>query len=278
MASVAPDGPPSTNKGKGKAVVSPEPTERTPLLPSSSSHVEAREGPEEPSPSEQRRLMSKLTVVFLISLFVSVVLFVLLALLAYSYASRAAAITPADVLDRALVLGDLHRIEVKNVTENGEITLEVEGRAGLDAGVLIGVKSDDEDGYFMRWWKAIGRWGLRKLDRVTVELSPVDLSSGDGAHLTTVVVQPLELPLTADAPPDSSWLTTISTTLLARPTQNTSIFGHFLRESWIHGAVTVLAALKDATVHGGGKDDAGWRSRFVFTRSDITTMTRIKSE
>src|ERR1700722_15645882 len=167
--------PPALDKGKGKATTSTsELSERSPLL-TSQSHVSHNEA--QASALDRQRLYSKLTYVFLVSLFVSLVFVSVLAFIVYSYAARASEIYPKDLWDRGLCFGGLDRVDVLDIPGDGTIRLEVEGRVGLDAGALLGMNRDKEDAWWMAAWKALGRWGVYKLDRVSVELTAIHLSS-----------------------------------------------------------------------------------------------------
>ncbi|KAF8153282.1 hypothetical protein B0H34DRAFT_800501 [Crassisporium funariophilum] len=265
------DPPELVDKGKRRAL---EPTERTPLLGSSSAVIEDAA----PAADSNRRLWSKLTTVFLATLSVCILAFVLLALLAWSYASRASELTPEDVINHNLVFAGPDRMDVLNVTDDGGIWMNVEGRIGLDVGSAIGVGNDPDDGVFRDIWKAIGRWGVRKLDRVTVDLSTIKIMPE--YDLTTVLVAldmpSMELPLTVDPPKDLSWLTHMSKAIFVQPTSNTTLLLQFLKESWRHGSVAVRADVGQAIIRGGSLDTATWRRQFHGKLTNIRTSIHMK--
>ncbi|KAI0356755.1 hypothetical protein OH77DRAFT_1422952 [Trametes cingulata] len=266
------------DKGKARAQ-DVEPTEDTPLLASTSGSLSSRETSVEHPRAARRRFYSRLLSVFLISLSICVLAFVLIAVIAYSYRSQASQIPPEEILQRALVVRGPDRVDVLNASSTDGIWLMVHGRVGLDAGSLVGVKSDEEDSLFRDWWKSFGRWGIRQLDRVAANLSEIQVSPR--AHpdvvLATISTPPLEIPLTADPPArDLSWLTPVRIPLHIQPTKDVSSLLHFIRESWKIGFVSVQATVAHTLVHGGGLHESGWRSRFVVSHSNVRPVINMK--
>lgn len=260
---------------KGKRRAAEDPTERTPLLASSSSTLD-----DDPPPTVvRRRLRSKLTAVFLGTLVVSVLGCVAAALLAWSYASRASHISADDILDQGLVFEGPDRVDVLNITWSGGLWVNVEARVGFDAGSVIGVNSSpDGDGLLKDLWKSIGRWGVRSLDRVSVNMSTIYLTSESGVVLATIEPTPVVVPLTANPPSDSTWLTHISTPLLIRPTHNASALIHFVREAWRDGSAAVRADVGSVEVRGGALGEDSWRSILHNVLSNVRTALRIQSK
>ncbi|KAJ7824723.1 hypothetical protein B0H14DRAFT_2822778 [Mycena olivaceomarginata] len=258
---------------KGKRRAAEDPTERTPLLASSSSTLD-----DDPPPTVvRRRLLSKLTAVFLGTLVVSVLGCVAAALLAWSYASRASHISADDILDQGLVFEGPDRVDVLNITWSGGLWVNVEARVGFDAGSVIGVNSSpDGDGLLKDLWKSIGRWGVRSLDRVSVNMSTIYLTSESGVVLATIEPTPVVMPLTANPPSDSTWLTHISTPLLIRPTHNASALIHFVREAWRDGSAAVRADVGSVEVRGGALGEDSWRSILHNVLSNVRTALRIQ--
>ena len=74
---------------------------------------------------------------------------------------------PETVIHQQLTFSGPDRIDVLNVSQAG-IWLNIRGKVGTDAGKVIGVASDPEDGLFRFLWKAFGRWSVRTLDKVTL--------------------------------------------------------------------------------------------------------------
>ncbi|KAI0658184.1 hypothetical protein C8Q70DRAFT_918182 [Cubamyces menziesii] len=271
---------PSCRPDKGKARAHDvEPTENTPLLASGSlssrdtsvEHVNPR--------AARQRLFSQLLTVFLISLSLCVLLFVLLAVIAFSYRSHASQIPPEEILERALVVEGPDRVDVLNASATDGVWLMVHGRVGLDAGCVVGVNRDDGDGILKDWWKSFGRWGIRRLDRVNVNLSPIEVSPR--AHpdivLATISTPPIEVPLTADPPTrESSWLTPVQIPVRIQPTKDVASLLHFIRESWKIGFVSVQATVAHTVVHGGRLGDSGWRSHFVLSHSNVRPVVNMK--
>ncbi|CDO77356.1 hypothetical protein BN946_scf184787.g5 [Trametes cinnabarina] len=265
------------DKGKARACDA-EPTEDTPLLASTSGSLSSGDEHELSIQPPRRRLYTKLLTVFLISLSLCVLLFVLIAVVAYSYRSQVSQIPPEEILQRALVLRGPDRIDVLNASSSDGIWILVHGRIGLDAGCIVGVGRDEDDGLFKHWWKSLGRWGIRQLDRVTVDLSPIHVSprAHPGVALATITTQPLEIPLTANPPRDYAWLTPVQVPVRIEPTKNASVLVHFVRESWKNGFVSVQATVAEAVVHGGALRDRGWRSRFVLSHTNVRPVVNIK--
>lgn len=272
MSSDEPTTPPTNSKGKARATPQ-DFDERTPLLASGSgTHYDP-----EPSVPRRRHLLAKLLSVFLFSFSVCVLLLLLVLLIAYSYGSRASDISPDELIQRALVARGPDRLDVLNITKEGGIWVNVRGRVGLDAGSVIGVASGDDDSFFKDWWKSVGRWGIHQLDRVSVNLTTIDITSQDD-KLATLSLPPLELPLTADPPPDDTWLTKVSVPVYILPTKNVSALARFVRESWRDGSMRVEAHVGRATVRGGRLNDGGWRSMLRTVRSDVHSRVSVKSK
>ncbi|KAI0760888.1 hypothetical protein BD413DRAFT_593969 [Trametes elegans] len=266
------------DKGKTRAH-DVEPTEDTPLLASTSGSLSSRDTSTEHPHAARRRLYSRLLSVFLISLSLCVLLFALLAIIAYSYRSQASHIPPEEIIQRALVVQGPDRVEVLNASHTDGVWLLVHGRIGLDAGTVVGVKSDGDDGVLRQWWKSFGRWGIRVLDRVTVDLTPIQVSPR--AHpdfaLATILTPSVEVPLTADPPARGlDWLTPIQLPVRIQPTKNVSALLHFVRESWKNGFVSVQATVAHAVVRGGGKGETGWRNQFVVSHSNVRPVINVK--
>lgn len=257
------------DKGKRRAS---EPTERTPLLVSSSRVTEA-EAPAE----SHRRLRKKLTTVFLLSLSTCIVAFVLLALLAWSYASRVSALDPDAIIHQDLVFTGPDRVEVVQVSRTGA-WLNVQGKVGMDAGKTIGVGSDADDGLLRDLWKSFGRWSIRTLDRVAVNMTTIRIAPDYDPTETLVLLEipPIEVPLTVDPPNDQSWLTTISTPVFIRPTSNATLLLRFLKESWRRGSISVRAHVGQAVIRGGSLEEPDWRNKFSSRLSDIRTSIDMK--
>lgn len=278
---------PSCAKGKGKAR-HPEPSEHTPLLLNhnindvASSQTRPTDEEDifdlESSSDTRRGLWSKLTFVFFASLVFCIIAFLLLALLAYSYAARLSDISPQDVLENALVIQGPYRVNVLNVTADGGIWIQVQARVGVDAGSIMGVNTDNDEGTFNDMWKSLGRLGVKLLDRVTVDISATQIFSQRQTLLCTVNPQTFELPLTVNPPYDDSWLSPISLPLLVIPTQNASDANQFVHESWRSGAAFVHASIPSAVISGGSTNKGGWRRMLKLQRVGIQTDLSLKRE
>ncbi|KAI8989245.1 hypothetical protein BD414DRAFT_439907 [Trametes punicea] len=261
---------------KGKAPArDAEPSEHTPLLASTSASLSSLEATFQHS---HRRLYSRLLTVFLTSLSLCVLVFVLIALMFYSYRSHAYQIPPEEILQQALVVQP-DRIDVLNASSTDGIWLMVQVRVGFNAGRVVGVSSNEDDGLFKDLWKSIGRWGIRQLDRVTADLAPIQVAprTHPDVTLVTIVFPPLEITLTADPPPeDYTWLKPIQVPMCVKPTKDVSSLLHFVRESWKNGFVSVQASVAQAVVHGGRLGETGWRSHFIVSHSNVRPAINMK--
>ncbi|KAH8077487.1 hypothetical protein BXZ70DRAFT_962531 [Cristinia sonorae] len=266
-----PDSPPRRDKGKAPALPT-LPTEHTPLLSDSVTSSRTRsiaDNDEERliAPTRQSSFRSILLSVFCVSLSLCVLLFVLLALLAYSYGSGASREAPDTLIRRSLVLRGPDRVDVLNISYTDGIWLRVEGRVGVDAGAALGVNPSLDDGVFKDIWKSVGRWGVERVENITVNLSTVSIHSEHG-HLADISFPPSTLPLTVNPPQDFSWLTPMSVPVLFKPTNDSKLLARFIRDTWRDGVVNVRAVVDEAVVsvlHG----------RFHLTREDVSSTVRI---
>jgi len=267
----------ASRKGKHRAEV---PTEHTPLLPSTSTQFSSYTDDEAHTPNlSSPSLRARLTFVFVSSLSLCITVFVILGLLAYSYAPKGSSSSVDDVIKNAVVFRGPDRVDVLNVTASGDVWLAIDVRIGVDAGSVIGVKKDLEDGMLVDVWKRLGRWGIRRLERVSVDVETVNVTSTYvPTFLASIVSQPLVLPLTPDPPPDESWLTNVSTVFLVRQTKNTSALVEFMRDSWRRGAIEVDVDVRRAAVTGGGIKEESWRRRLHNIFLDIRQSIRLRSE
>lgn len=270
-------------KGKRRAVILEESTERTPLLGqlagTSQSPWQVVDETEEASrQSSHRRLWAKLTKVFLISLSICIVFLVLLALLAWSYASRASGLSPQDIINHHLVFEGPDKLDVLNITRDGGIWVKVRGRMGVDIGDALGINPENEDGLLRKAWKAIGRQGVETLENVSLNLSTVTiLPEFDPDHsLALLKLLPFQVPLSVDPPNDDTWLTPITISVLVHPTINATVITHFLKDAWRHGFFAVRADVETVVVHGGNWNAPSWRTKFHGRLSNIQTSLRLR--
>ena len=264
--------PPDKGKGKARSQI---PTERTPLLASQSTLTQPEDA--EATTHSQRRLRSRLAFVFLVSLSFCIVALAALAITAYTYVARISKADPDELLKHGLVTSGPDRIDVLNVTEDGEIWVNVEGRVGIDAGSIVGLS---KDGLWSSIISSIGQWGIREMGHATVHLGTMYVSSGydKDIPLASVTTSALELPLTVDPPSDLSWLTAVTVPLLISPTRNSSALIHFARDAWRSGAFAVQLYVEEVTVQGGRIDETGWRRNLKVQRSNILTNVHVESK
>lgn len=271
MATPHSDEPPPRDKGKSRAsVLNQDFTERTPLLSNSTSSSRSRSltgDVESRLLSSRTRPPPSLLSIFFVSLSSSFALFVFLALLAYSYGSGASREAPDALLQRALVVHDPDKIDVLNISHADGLWLQVDGRVGIDAGAALGVNTDVEDGLLREIWKSIGRWGIERVNHISVNTSTVSVFSEHG-HISEASLPAVTLPLTADPPDDPSWLTPISVPVLIQPTKDLGTLARFVRDSWRDGVVNVQAVVNQTIVDALG----GW---LHLSREHVSSTVRI---
>lgn len=271
----------STDKGKRRAAT-PEPSERTPLLPSSSSHAIHQSRPyiSPPERPPHQSLVRKLLIVFLATLVACVIVLVLILLFALSYSSRVSNLTAQDVLDRGLFIEGPNSVDVLNATTEGGVWVRVDCRVGLDMGGILRVRPDDGDPIWTELWKGVGRWGVRKVGRITIELAQITvMSRSESSPPLAVLTAPvIELPLLPDPPSGLEWLTPMSIPINIRPTNHTEDLVLFANESWISGIIHVSTTIPSIHVAGGGVHDGTWRGSLSAERSNVSISIRTESE
>jgi hypothetical protein len=271
----------SMDKGKQRAST-PEPSERTPLIPSGSSHIIHQSRPrsfQSEHPPHQN-LLKRLLIVFSATLTACIVILALIILFALSYSSRVSSITVQEVVGRGLVVEGPDRIEVLNATKEGGVWVRVDCRVGLDMGSILRIRPDDEDFIWTELWKGVGRWGVRKVGAIAIELSQIAVTSHNKppynlAVLSTPVV---ELPLSSDPPSNLEWLTPMSIPIKIHPTERTEDLVRFANESWISGIIQVSTTISSISVMGGKVGEHTWRDNFNIGRSNVSIALMTKSE
>lgn len=265
-------------KGKGKAELR-ETTETTPLLEASgSSRVSGDEDylDLEDSTVARRRLWKRLTYVFCFTLSLCFFVFLALALLAYSYATRLFYLSPDDVLANSLIFQGPDKVDVINATDGG-LWLRLDARVGVDAGSIIGVNTDADGGTLIDLWKSVGRLGVRLLGTASANVATVYVYS-DRALLATVSAQPVQLPITSNPPHDASWLAPVSIPVFVRPTDNSSDLAQFVEDSWRHGFASLRVSIPKVAVWGGGLSGKGWRNIFTADFHNVRTRLSLPSK
>ncbi|KAI6041510.1 hypothetical protein EDC04DRAFT_2983327 [Pisolithus marmoratus] len=264
-------------KGKSRASLPEQPTERTPLVSGESSQsTRLSDAVADPEHAGARhRLRSTLTLVFFTSLFVCLLTFAVIVLFAYSFASSLTDLSPQDLLEKGIVFEGPSRVDVLNATDGG-IWINVDARVGIDAGSILGVNSEDDEGSLKDAWKSVGRLGVRLIKTVSASLSAVYIHSSTQALLGVVSFQPLELPVTANPPRNNDWLTPVSIPLFVQPTNNSSDLAQFINDSWREGALSVHAVVSTVDVWGGSVNRNSWRSMLKLTERDIDIRAMVE--
>ena len=271
----------SVDKGKQRAVT-PEPSERTPLLPSGSSHAthQSLSHSSLPERPPHQNLLRKLLIVFSATLVACITVLVLVILLAFSYSSRVSSLSVQDILDRGLVIKGPDRIDVLNATKEDGVWVKVDGRVGLDMGRVLRIRREAEDFVWTDVWKGIGRWGVRKVGTISVELSQITVTSlGEpSVALAVLTTATIELPLSPDPPSDLNWLTPMSIPVRIQPTGRAEDLVRFANESWMCGIVQVSSFIPSIRVIGGKTDGRTWRGGFHVERSNVSIALRTKGD
>ncbi|KAJ2916216.1 hypothetical protein MD484_g4184, partial [Candolleomyces efflorescens] len=271
-------------KGKRRAIVQQEPTERTPLLGqlAGTSQIpwEVVDSAEEAShQSSRRHLFAKLTKVFLWSLSITIFTLLAAALLAWSYAQRASGITPQDIINKHLSFKGPQKVKVLSITTDGGVWVEAQGMLGVDVGDALGINTDPDDGFFHALWKRIGRQGVKTLGSVSLNLTTISILPEFDPYQTLGVLDvpsPLEVPLSVDPPNDGSWLTHMKVVSLVRPTANATLITGFLKDAWKRGFFAVRADVDNVYVRGGLWNKPSWRTRFHGKLSNVQTSIRMQ--
>lgn len=269
----------ATDKGKQRAAT-PEPSEQTPLLPSSSSHAIYQSRFRLPPPEQppHQNLLRRLLLVFLATLLASIVVLALTILFALSYSSRISSLTVQDVLDRGLIIEGPDRIDVLNATREGGVWIRVDGRVGLNVGNVLQIRPDGEDLVWTELWKGIGRWGVRTIGVISVELSQITMFSRSkpSSTLGVLTAPTIELPLSPDPPSGLGWLTPMSIPINIRPTELTEDLMHFANETWLSGTIQLSNIIPSVRVVGGRIGDRNWRGGFTMERTGVSAPLSVK--
>ena len=263
------------NKGKSRAQ---NPTETTPLLASSSNSDSLAETPSSVARGNHR-LRSKLLYVFLFSLSFTIIVVISAALLAWSYAARVSSIPPGEVVSKAVFFRYPSHIDVLKA-EKGVVWLQVQGKLGVDAGSILGVRRNPEgDGFFTSIWKSLGQWGIRRVGKVTVHFSPIHITPEYNLSLVlaSVHIADLDVSLNPNPPTDKSWLSDVTVDLAVHPTSNTSVLLQFMEDSWSRGQIDLRTNSDAVTIRGGGIYEQGWRNLLLFSLTKLRVPLHFKS-
>lgn len=271
--------PSQVDKGKARATVVDE---RTPLLdsPASSSNAVAHNGElDQPTYPARSRLGTQLAMVFAASLLFAIVVVLLFILTAYSYVAKASNLDTNVLLEQALVFRGPQHVTVVNMTQDGSLWIQANALVGIDAGAIIDVHSDEEDGVLAQVQKSLGRWGIERLATLSVKPSEAHVYARferDDHFLARVECEPLELALTADPPPNASWLTPITVQLHMTPTTDASALVQYAREAWSSNAISLRVEVPRVVVRGGRLGDRGWRKSLRKARENVKANIAFK--
>ena len=125
--------------------------------------------------------------------------------------------------------------------------------------------------------RTIARWLVGRLRTVTVSADEASVFSKDKL-IANLTVPTVTVPLTLDAPEDSSWLTNFSFPVLVNVTDNTSDLTTVAQEAWRSAVLLLSATARNVVVNGGVKGDASWRRKLNLAQDVVTIPSRIRSE
>ena len=188
----------AVRKGKWR-VEAQDSDETTPLLGPSAQLIRDEGPPPLADRRERRRLFVLLSTVFISTLCACIVLLlVLIAVAWWSYSSKISNVRD-EVLNRAIVFRGPDRVDVLNATE-GSVWIQIDGRIGVDAGealdTVLEVEDEDDLSYgLIAIRRSMARWAVRKMQKVTVSLEGLSVSSG-GTTLVNATTPTITLPLT----------------------------------------------------------------------------------
>ena len=192
--------------------------------------------------------------VFLVSLTAVVILFVAGVLLVYSYAQRARGVS-SDDLERAVIWKGPSSVDVVEVLDDQYVVLNVRGLLGVNTNTILGFNTDDEEeNFYVRWWRDIGRWGVGFLGAVTVHAGQVvAYEAGHREPLARATLNEFVAPLTSNPGEswDDSWLRPVNLTIVAQPSQDASLLQRFAEEAWSKGALDLRVEVDKVNVRGG---------------------------
>ena len=293
---------PSSSKGKGKAQAQDtEPTERDPLLPSSStSRLSSTQSPAPPrsrilGPRVRSILLTSLIVLF--SILLSALLFLIL--LAWSFKPSESELNTLP--KTALGYAGPDGISVLNIMDNG-VLVNVSVRLGIDADQVLAIRdphalSEDERkeaglrgdrGSGAEWWESIRRWTARQAlarlsspsVRVTFPSEIIVRTTGsDVVSLVSLAIdQPLDVPLIQEVTPDDGnrWLRPVTFTALAHPMASSVDLWSFVHRAWMDGQVNVMVEVDKVEVKLPEK--AWWAKYAQGVKEDMEMALRLDGE
>ena len=274
---------PPKDKGKGKARA--EPTERDPLLPSSSRLPDV---PDEAPPLRTGRFRSVLLTALIVfaSLFLSAILFI--ALLAYSFKPSERELE--QLPKTAFAYAGPDNVQVLNVTDDG-ILVNVSVRCGIDVDSAMGISRLDpaakaeaaergDRGTGAEWWESLRRWSAyRALDQLPARAIQVNVSDPififpkhfDSPPLLSLrIFDDLFIPLVADVDPKSAWLKPVSFLALAKPIATTGQLWEFVQHAWLDGEAKVVVGISHVEVKVPGGN--AWWAKYAQGEKDDLVM------
>lgn len=243
-------------------------TEQTSLLSGASSqrNETACPGacpPAPPKPIHEPLLHKAVTLAFVfLSLLLS--LAVAIVLTAHSYAAPLLQADPALLAQRALAFRGPSHVNVLNYTADG-IWCEVAGEAAIDVALTMDLSNRFPD-------RLVG-WAVRRVGHVAVSTSTINIYSQSGAHLASVQLPEIVLPLATNTPPS---LVSITIQTLVKPAQNNQDLVDFALKSWQHGFFEVQADVSKVVVVGGRKlHGHSWRNYIHVAKHDVKSVLKV---
>jgi hypothetical protein len=170
-----------------------------------------------------------------------------------------------------------------------EVNMTIAVRIAVDSDFIMDFRDDRvlDDTWWMKKWRALGQWSVRRLGSTTatmdgVVIHPTKLHSSE-ALLTMKTLSPITIPFRPGLspvdhrkPPPS--LDTVSVSLTIYPSQNVSLLSEFLKQSWAEGHIGIRVRGSNLSIHGGAEQDERpklwklrrWRSWLKFDKDAVS--------
>ncbi|KAF8597548.1 hypothetical protein BDV93DRAFT_610320 [Ceratobasidium sp. AG-I] len=242
-------------------------TEQTPLLSGVSSQRDeaSSSGACPPAPHKPIRepLLHKAITLAFVFLSLLLCLAVAIVLTAHSYASPLLQADPALLAQRALAFKGPSHVNVLNYTADG-LWCEVAGEAAIDVALAMRLSGRFSD-------RLVG-WAVRQVGHVTVSTSTITIYSLNGAHLASVQLPEVVLPLATSTPPS---LVNMSIQALVKPARNNQDLVDFALKSWQRGFLEVRVDVSKVVVVGGRKTHShSWRNYVHVAKHDVSSVIK----
>lgn len=258
---------PSSAKGKARET----PSETTPLVESSTSNPHYS-GDLESSPAADEDhstgTVSNYLYTFLIS---SLSLFFLgvflLILIGSSYFNRAPALhrSPSEIIEEG-VAWQLRTVQLVDIQDDG-VDVLVDSEIRIHTDWMLGIKGNTSAGWWETFRRGVGRWGIRRLRSVSVDVSTVQVRSGSpsesfGPLLFNITLPSFSINLVPSSKGQPSF-THLKFPVHVHPTTNTTDLFSFAQSSWVAGNIETDINIAGINIRGGIAGKGDWRSTLL---------------